>query len=73
MLGAPGSSHETPEGLVVVLLDVLLDVGVVLLDVGVVLLDKICVVGILRCLSLTPRSRHRRQDHADGMSPLVTL
>jgi len=66
MLGAPGLSHKKPEGLVVVLLDMLL-------DIGVVLLDKIGVVGILRCLSLTPRSRHRRQDHADGMSPLVTL
>ena len=29
----------------------------VLLDLGVVLLDKICVVGFLRCLSLTRKSR----------------
>jgi len=66
MLGGPGSSRQNPGCPVVVLLDVLL-------DLGVVLLDKIGVVGFLRCLSLTPRSRHRRQDHADGMSPLVTL
>jgi hypothetical protein len=33
----------------------------VLLDLGVVLLDKIGVVGFLRCHSLTRKSRERRQ------------
>ena len=39
----------------------------VLLDLGVVLLDKIGVVGFLRCLSLTHKSRQRRQEFAEGM------
>ena len=39
----------------------------VLLDLGVVLLDKIGVVGFLRCLSLTHKSRQRRQGFAEGM------
>ena len=66
MLGGPGSSRKNPGSLVVVLLDVLL-------DLGVVLLDKIGVVGILRCLSPTRKSRQRRQDQTEGVSPLGTL
>ena len=65
MLGGPGSSRKNPGSLVVVLLDVLL-------DLGVVLLDKIGVVGLLRCASLTLRSRQSRQVPAGAMSPLVT-
>ena len=41
----------------------------VLLDLGVVLLDKIGVVGFLRCPFLTSKSRQRRQDKAEGMFP----
>ena len=66
MFGRPGLSQEKPGCLENVLLEVLL-------EIGVVLLDKIGVVGFLRCLSLTRKSKYRRQDHADGMSPLVTL
>ena len=40
MLGGPGSSHKTPGCIANVLLEVLL-------DLGVVLLDKIGVVGLL--------------------------
>ena len=64
-LGGPDSSHKTPGCTALVLLDVLL-------DLGVVLLDKIGVVGLLRCASLTLRSRHSKQDQADGVSPLAT-
>ena len=64
MLGGPGSSHKTPGCIADVLLEVLL-------DLGVVLLDKIGVVGILGCLSLTRKSKQSKQDPENGMSPLV--
>ena len=41
----------------------------VLLDLGVVLLDKIGVVGFLRCASLTHKLRQRRQVFAEEMFP----
>ena len=44
----------------------------VLLEIDLVLLDKIGVVGLLRCASLTLRSRQSRQVPAGAMSPLVT-
>ena len=66
MPGCPEWSHKTPGCLADVLLDVLL-------DLGVVLLDKIGVVGFLRCLSLTRKSRQRRQDKEEGVSLLETL
>ena len=44
----------------------------VLLELDFVLLDEIGVVGLLRCLSLTLKSRQSRQVHVDAMSPLVT-
>ncbi|QNI87573.1 hypothetical protein SynROS8604_00927 [Synechococcus sp. ROS8604] len=50
MVAGPGSSLEIPGCPANVLLEVLL-------DLGVVLLDKIGVVGLLRCLSLTRKSR----------------
>ena len=65
MLSGPGSSQEKPQGLEKVLLDVLL-------EIGVVLLDKIGVVGFLRCLSLTRKSRQRKQVPGEGISPSVT-
>ena len=66
MLGRPGLSQEKPGCPENVLLEVLL-------EIGVVLLDKIGVVGFLRCPSLTRKSRQRRQDHANGMFQLGTL
>ena len=66
MFGRPGLSQEKPGCLENVLLEVLL-------EIGVVLLDKIGVVGFLRCLSLTRKSKQRRQDHAEEMSQLGTL
>ncbi|QNI81696.1 hypothetical protein SynRS9907_00844 [Synechococcus sp. RS9907] len=66
MFGRPGLSQEKPGCSEKVLLDVLL-------EIGVVLLDKIGVVGFLRCLSLTRKSRQSRQDHANEMSQLGTL
>ena len=50
-LGGPGWSRKTPGCIADVLLEVLL-------DLGVVLLDKIGVVGSLRCRSLTRKSKH---------------
>ncbi|MEC7170742.1 MAG: hypothetical protein VXW08_06960, partial [Candidatus Thermoplasmatota archaeon] len=62
----PGLSQEKPGCPENVLLEVLL-------EIGVVLLDKNGVVGFLRCLSLTRKSRQSRQDHANGMFQLGTL
>ena len=64
-LGGPGWSRKTPGCIADVLLEVLL-------DLGVVLLDKIGVVGILGCRSLTRKSKQSKQDPENGMSPLVT-
>ena len=66
MFGRPGLSQEKPGCPENVLLEVLL-------EIGVVLLDNIGVVGFLRCLSLTRKSRQSRQDHANGMFQLGTL
>ncbi len=66
MFGRPGLSQEKPGCPENVLLEVLL-------EIGVVLLDKIGVVGFLRCLSLTRKSKQRRQDHAEEISQLGTL
>ena len=65
MLGGPGSSLENPGCPEIVLWDVLL-------ELDLVLLDKIGVVGLLKCLSLTLKSRQSRQVTAGGMSPLGT-
>ena len=65
MLGGPGSSHMNPGCPEIVLWDVLL-------ELDLVLLDKIGVVGLLRCLSLTLKTRQSRQVPAGTMSPLVT-
>ena len=65
MIGGPDLSHINPGCPEIVLWDVLL-------EIGVVLLDKIGVVGLLRCLSLTLKSRQSRQVPAGGMSPLGT-
>jgi hypothetical protein len=62
VLDGPGWFLKTPGCPANVLLEVLL-------DLGVVLLDKIGVVGFLRCLSLTHKSRQRRQEFAEGMFP----
>ena len=62
MLGGPGWSREKPGCLKIVLWDVLL-------EFDLVLLDKIGVVGLLRCRSLTLKSRQSRQVPAGGMSP----
>ena len=66
MVDGPGWSREKPGCPGNVLLEVLL-------EIGVVLLDKIGVVGMLRCPSLTHKSRQRRQDQIDGLNPLETL
>ena len=66
MFARPGLSQEKPGCPENVLLEVLL-------EIGVVLLDKIGVVGFLRCLSLTRKSKQRRQDHAEEISQLGTL
>ena len=65
MLGGPGSSREKPGCPEIVLWDVLL-------ELDLVLLDKIRVVGLLKCLSLTLKSRQSRQVRVDAISPLVT-
>ena len=65
MLAGPGLSRKNPGCPEIVLWDVLL-------EVGVMLLDKIGVVGLLKCLSLTLKSRQSRQVLAGAMSPLVT-
>jgi hypothetical protein len=44
----------------------------VLLELDLVLLDKIGVIGLLKCLSLSLKSRQSRQVLAGAMSPLVT-
>ena len=62
MLDGPWWFLKTPGCLANVLLEVLL-------DLGVVLLDKIGVVGFLRGLSLTHKSRQRRQEFAEEMFP----
>ena len=51
---------------------VLLEIDLVLLEIDLVFLDKIVVIGLLRCASLTLRSRQSRQVPAGAMSPLVT-
>ena len=66
MFGRPRLSQGKPGCPENVLLEVLL-------EIGVVLLDKIGVVGFLRCLSLTRKSKQRRQDHAEEISQLGTL
>ena len=66
MFGRHGLSQEKPGCLENVLLEMLL-------EIGVVLLDKIGVVGFLRCLSLTRKSKQRRQDLAEEISQLGTL
>ena len=65
MVGGPGLSHEKPGCPEIMLWDVLL-------ELVYVLLDKIGVVGLLRCLSLTLKSRQSRQVPAGAISPLVT-
>ena len=65
MLCGFGLSQEKPGCPEIVLWDVLL-------EFDLVLLDKIGVVGLLRCFSLTFKSRQSRQVRADAMSPLVT-
>ena len=65
MLGRPGLSQEKPGCPENVLLEVLL-------EIGVVLLNRFGIVGFPRCRSLTLKSRQSRQVPAGGMSPLVT-
>ena len=72
MSGDPGWSREKPGCPKIVLWDVLLELDLVLLELDLVLLDKIGVVGLLKCLSLTLKSRQSRQVPAGAMSPLVT-